>query len=104
MTSIAKLRADTIRRQQESLARTAKDRMNKQLRDALNLIGDHVAKNLPSGYSIAIALSSDECDLTLYDPDGNDIELPTLEPNDSAIDQACREATEDLDANGKVDF
>jgi len=97
MTSIDKLRADAIARQREALWAIAEtNHMNKQLRDALNLIGEHVANCLPAGYSIAIALSSDECDLTLFDPDGNDIELPTLEPEDSAVDQACREAAEHL--------
>lgn len=97
MTSIAKFRADAIRRQREALWDiAAKNRLNDQLREALNLIGEHAAKNLPAGYSIAIALSSDECDMTLYDPDGNDIELPSLEDSDSAIDRACREAAEHL--------
>lgn len=45
---------------------------SKELRDALNLIGEYCCNNLPDGWQLTINLNSEKVSLDLTDPSGND--------------------------------
>lgn len=66
----------------------------KALIDATNLICDHVADRLPAGWELVLSMRSGEADLSLFDSDGNEIDVPPADRGISQIDAACQDARE----------
>lgn len=73
---------------------TIKTDWDKVLIDALNTIGEYVAKHLPAAYSIEAEFNKDGASIELVDPEGEEIQVDA-EPGCSWIRLACEAAKED---------
>lgn len=60
--------------------------------DAVNLICEFVEENLPEGWSLSLAMNSEESYLELTNPNGDDVDIPSAEYGHSGLAQACDEA------------
>jgi hypothetical protein len=77
---------------------TDKDKQ-RALIDACNLICEHVQSRLCDGCSIVLEMNTDEASLTLFDPDGFEIECLSSDAGISQIDELCVMSMEHDEAN-----
>jgi hypothetical protein len=59
-----------------------------ELRAACNLLCAHVMKHLPRGWEIALLMRNGDCDVTLFDPNGDEI------VSEGGIVEMCEDANE----------
>ncbi len=63
-----------------------------KLNEAINLLAEYAAANLPAGYEVVLVLRSDECWLELQHDDGGDLEVHSV--SRSHFVEACETARE----------
>lgn len=69
-------------------------KQNQQLIDACNLLCKYVSENLPEGWMIELQMMQDDCDVTLYDPQGNVIQDQIGDGDYSVFAEMCAYAKE----------
>jgi len=69
----------------------------KSLIDAMNLLGEFVAENMPDSdgvWEIRLCMNRDESYIDLIDPNGNEIECQSADQGTSTIQELCDTANE----------
>ncbi len=66
----------------------------RKLIDALNLICDHVTGKLPEGYELTLNIVNGEASASLFNPEGEEIEVTGSDYGISSLDEICVVAIE----------
>jgi hypothetical protein len=77
------------------------DDVQKQLIAAVNLLCEYVEQHLVPGWTIAIEMNHEEASLSLFDPGGEEHEVPASDWCESSITTAC-DTARDMENNGEA--
>lgn len=75
-----------------SSRRTTPPERHKELIAACNLICDHVCDRLPEGWELVLTMRAGEPEMSLFNPDGDEVETQSADSGCSSIDAAVWDA------------